>query len=81
MFTWCIPRIYVRLSNLSYRTFAAHMTLAFGLGNMRCKLSLAEVGGSYIRGIHQISIYSYNTYANRMPFLANWCIFSKLMYM
>ena len=54
MVTWCIPRIYN--PNRGQRTFAVHTTRGKGEGHMHCKRPKAEVLGSYIRGIHQVTM-------------------------
>ena len=65
MVTWCIPCIYN--TNQGQRMFAVHVLCAKGEGHMRCKLPKAEVLGSYIRGIHQLTmIHVIYIYANRL---------------
>ena len=54
MVTWCIPRIYDL--NQGQGKFAVHMLRAEGRGHMHCKLSKSEVLGSYIHGIHQVTM-------------------------
>ena len=65
---------YIRPENLGQRKFAVHMPLAFGLWHMHRKLPLAEVGGSYIRGIHQVTII-------HIIYTLIDAIFSKVVYM
>ena len=47
---------YIRPLNIGQRKFAAHMPLAFGSGHMRCKLPLTSILGSYICGIHHVTM-------------------------
>ena len=54
--------------------FEAHMPQTKGEGDLHCKLSMAEVGGSYIHGIHQVTMI-------HIIYTLIDAIFSKVVYM